>query len=457
MTISPAPTDALPADPHRRIWRIAGPAILASISGPMVGIVDTWALGHLDAPRFLAAIAIGAFVFHFIYWSFGFLRMGTTGLVAQAHGARQSGHLHAVMVRSLALGVFFAGMILLLQKPILAGLFLLLNPDPVVASLAMDYCLIRIWGAPFILVRVTVIGFLIGTQRTRLVLAIELVLNLSNAALTVLLVTLLGFGMKGAALASLVAESVAALVAVLLMLRHLYGPALLKTARESDFWQPRAFTALLSINGAIFIRTLFLLFAFALLWRTSANLGIEILSANQVLMQFLLLTSFGLDGIAYAAEALVGEAKGAQSRSRLRYMVRLTHGWAVLFAIGYSLLFWGAGKSIIHGFTDLPTIRLVAETYLPWLIAAPLVAVWSYQYDGIFIGATEAGIMMWGMIAAFTLYALSLLWLVPIYGNHGLWAAMMVFFAARGLGLALFYPLLLQRAVPAPAALHTLE
>ena len=185
MTNQQPVSTALPANPHRRIWHIAGPAILASISGPVVGVVDTWVLGHMESPRFLAAIAVGAFVFHFIYWSFGFLRMGTTGLVAQAHGAKDIDHLRAVMVRSLALGVLFASLILLLQKPILAGLFLLLQPDPVVAGLAMDYCLIRIWGAPFILMRVTVIGFLIGTQRTRLALVIELILNLGNAAFTI--------------------------------------------------------------------------------------------------------------------------------------------------------------------------------------------------------------------------------------------------------------------------------
>lgn len=434
--------------PHRRIWRIAGPAIIANISGPMVGVVDTWALGHLDAPRFLAAIAVGAFIFHFIYWSFGFLRMGTTGLVAQTHGAGDPGRLLQVMVRSFALGVLFSGIILLLQEPIFAGLFLLLNPDPAVSDLAMTYCLIRIWGAPAILIRMTIIGFLIGTQRTRQALIIELALNLGNAALTVFLVTYLGWGMKGAAFASLGAEVVASLLALLIALRYLPHKALMKTARESGFWYPRAFIALLSVNGTIFIRTLFLLFAFALLWRTSAALGTDILSANQVLMQFLLLTSFGLDGIAYAAEALVGEAKGAQSRIRLSQMVRATHGWALLLAVCYSLIFLGAGRAIIHGFTDLDTIRAIAITYLPWLIVAPVIAVWSYQYDGIFIGATETRDMMWTMIAAFTLYGVTLYYLVPRFGNHGLWAAMMVFLAARGAGLALCYPSLLRGVKP---------
>ncbi|WP_188873517.1 MATE family efflux transporter [Iodidimonas muriae] len=436
-------------DPHpnRRIWRIAAPAIAANISGPLVGVVDTWALGHLPDPAYLAAIAVGAFIFHFVYWSFGFLRMGTTGLVAQAHGAGDEARLLRIVLRSVVLGLGFAGAVLVLQTPILHGLFALLNPEAMEAELALRYCLIRIWAAPAILLRVTVIGYLVGIQRTRLALLIELMLNLGNAALTVYLVNVLGFGMEGAAVASLAAEVVAAALAVFVAMRLLGGPALLLAAKDRAFWHLSAFAKLMSVNGFIFMRTLFLLLAFALLWRNSAALGSTVLSTNQVLIQFLMLTSFGLDGIAYAAEALVGMAVGRHDQAALRQMVRLTTLWALALAVLYSVIFWIAGEAIIRSFTDIAQIRALAMGFLHWLIVMPVIAVWSYQFDGIFIGATKTAAMMWTMILAFAVYAVALLVLVPRFGNHGLWGAMMIFLALRGLGLALCYPWLVRNRI----------
>ncbi|WP_161760452.1 MATE family efflux transporter [Iodidimonas nitroreducens] len=434
-------------DPHRRIWRIAGPAILASISGPLVGIVDSWALGHLPDPVFLAAIALGAFVFHFIYWSFGFLRMGTSGLVAQAFGRDDPHQIAEIMLRSLILGGLFGVLVILLQKPLLDGLFALLQSDRAEADLAMRYCLIRIWGAPFILVRLTVIGFLIGRQRTRLALLIELWLNLSNAVLTIALVQGFGMAIAGAAFASLAAELSAALVALVIAARMLPVAAMREAVQRADFWQMRAFLRLLSVNGALFVRTLFLLSAFALLWRSSANLGTLYLGVNQILIQFLMLTSFGLDGMAYAAEALVGEAVGRRNGVVFRQMVRITMIWALAMALVYSLIFWLLGASIIHFFTDLDALRSLAYPYLPWVIVMPVIALWSYQFDGIFIGATRSFAMMWTMIGAFALYGLALLILLPLYGNHGLWASLMIFLAARGLLLAACYPGMKQRVM----------
>lgn len=436
-----------PADEtlHRRIWAIAGPAILANISGPMVGVVDTWALGHLPDPRFLAAIAVGSFVFHFVYWSFGFLRMGTTGMAAQAHGAADDLRLTRIVLRAAALGLGFALIVLALQGPLLAALFALLKPAAAAADLAMQYCLIRIWSAPAILLRITVIGFLIGTQRAKTALVIEVALNLLNAALTVWFVAGLDWGIVGAARASVIAEALAAMLALGVALRLLRPAALLAAAREAGFWRPAAFGALLSVNGYLFLRTLLLLAAFGLLWRVSAGLGTLTLSANQVLMQFLMLTSFGLDGIAYAAEALVGAAKGRARRSELHRVVRLTTLWAGLMALGYTAVFALAGETMIAGFTDLAEVRAAAGAHLLWLVAMPVLAVWSYQFDGVFIGATETRAMLLTMIAAFALYAAAVALLAPRFGNDGLWAAMALFLLARGGGLALLYPALARR------------
>lgn len=432
--------------PHRRIWRLAGPAIVANVSGPMVGVVDTWALGHLPDPVFLAAIALGAFVFHFVYWSFGFLRMGTTGLTAQAFGAADEAKLVRILARSALLGLGFSLVILALQGPVLAALFALLEPQAAEADLAMRYCLIRIWAAPAILLRLTVIGYLIGTQRAKTALALELLLNLSNAAMTVAFVTGLGWGVEGAAAASLIAEVLAAAAALAVVLHLVRPKVFVQAARTRGFWRICAFAGLLSVNAFIFVRTLFLLMAFALLWRTSAGLGTLALSANQVLIQFLMIASFGLDGIAYAAEALVGEAKGRASRPRLRQMVRLSTGWAVLLALALTFVYAAAGPAVIAAFTDLPAVRAEAEAYRLWLVAVPLIAVWSYQFDGIFIGATETRPMMWTMIVAFAIYLAVLQPAVSAYGNDGLWGAMTLFLALRGAGLALCYPGLERRA-----------
>lgn len=434
--------------PHRRIWAIAGPAILANISGPMVGVVDTWALGHLPDPRFLGAIAVGSFIFHFVYWSLGFLRMGTTGLAAQAFGGGACETLREILLRSLFLGLVFSIAILVLQGPIFAGLFALLDPSPEAAGLALAYCRIRIWAAPAILLRIAVIGFLVGTQRVRLALLIEVTLNLINAALTVLFVARLGLGIEGAGLASLLAECLAGILALGIAFRLIGLRASIATLRAAAFWRAATFARLLSVNGYIFLRTLFLQLAFALLWRVSAGLGPLTLAANQVLIQFLMLTSFGLDGFAYAAEALVGEAKGRRRRSYFDQMVRLTTLWAMAAAGLYCLAYFAFGPAIVAAFTDLDAVRRAAEAHLVWLAVMPFISVWSYQLDGVFIGATETRAMMLTMLAALLAYGAALALLAPAYGNHGLWAAMMVFLGGRGLGLGLFYPRLARTIGP---------
>jgi len=431
--------------PHRRIWAIAGPAILANISGPLVGVVDTWALGHLPDPRFLAAIAVGSFIFHFVYWSLGFLRMGTTGLAAQAFGSADSDRLRDILLRSLVLGLAFAGVIVALQGPIFAGLFALLAPSPEATELALAYCRLRIWAVPAILLRIAVIGFLVGTQRVRLALLIEVSLNLVNAALTVLFVARLGLGIEGAGLASLMAECLAGVLALVIGVRLIGLGASRAALSSAEFWRAATFARLLSVNGYIFLRTLFLQLAFALLWRVSAGLGPLTLAANQVLIQFLMLTSFGLDGFAYAAEALVGEAKGRRSRGYFVQMVRLTTRWAMAASALYCLAYFAFGHGIIAAFTNLDPVREAAGAHLVWLAAMPIISVWSYQLDGVFIGATETRAMMLTMLAALLAYGIALALLVPAYGNHGIWAAMAVFLGSRGIGLGLFYPRLARR------------
>ena len=433
--------------PHRSIWRIAGPAIVANTSGPMVSLVDTWAIGHLPDPALLGAISLGGFVFSFIYWSLGFLRMGTTGLVAQAYGSGKDDRVERVVLRSMVLGVAIAVLVLAAQRPLLALSFAVFAPGDALAGHVEEYVVIRIWAVPAALVKIAVVGFLIGTQRARTALMLELVLNVTNAALDLLFVVGFGWGVAGVAAGSVIAEWLAAGVAVAVLVRLLGAGRIRAVLGQARFWRVEEFARLLSVNAFLFVRTLFLLAAFALVYRTGTQLGAVTLAANHVLLTFTTLIALGLDGLAYAAEALVGQAVGQASRRRFDQMVVLSTAWAAALSLAYAAVFALWGEAIIAGLTDQLPVRAAAGQQIALVAILPVVAVWSYQLDGIFIGATRTAEMMWTMMISFALFALLVAWLVPTGGNRGLWTAFVVFFALRGVGLGLCYPLIV-RSIP---------
>lgn len=433
----------LAAHPHRDVWRIAGPALIANSTGPMVAIVDTWAIGHLPDPVLLGAIALAGFVFSYIYWAFGFLRMSTTGLVAQAHGGGDHSRIDLITLRSVLLGVFIGIGILILQVPVIKLAFAVFAPGGELAGHVQQYIDIRIWAVPIVLVRVAIIGFLIGTQRARTALVLELILNLTNAGLNLLFVVVLGWGVAGVAAGSLIAEYLAGFAGIAILF-GLRGKSLLKHLSDARFWVMSAFKRLIAVNTYLFIRTLFLLSAFALIYRTSTQLGEVTLAANYVLLTFTTLISLGLDAVAYAAEAHVGDAIGKQSRERLQQFVRVTFFWAVLMSVVYALVFGIWGNAIIATLTDQLPVRAAAAEQLVLFALLPVVAVWSYQWDGIFIGATKSADMMWTMIIAFVVFVGLLYWLTADYGNRGLWIAFLVFFVMRGIGLGVRYPSLMK-------------
>ncbi len=421
---------------HRRVWRLAGPIILSNISVPLVGAVDTAVMGHLDSPGYLGAIALGALVFSFLYWGFGFLRMGTTGFVARDYGRDNLRGIHDTALRALVLSLLLGLAIIVLQRPLNTLAFHLLEAPAKIESMASQYMLIRIWSAPATLMIYALTGILIGMHDTRGALVLQLVLNGSNVVLDLLFVPVLGFGIAGVAVASLMAEIAAAAVGLALLWRLLTAYRL----EPRRIFEPAGLLALMRANADIFVRTLCLVFSFSWFTAQGARLGESVLAANAVLMNFQNIASHGLDGFAHAVEALGGSAYGARSRQRFRQAVLRTSQWAVAASALLGIVYLVFGEALVGLFSDLPGVTADALTYLPWLALLPIVSVWSYQLDGIFIGTSRTAEMRNAMLVSTLLYLAVLEYTVPALGNHGLWLALVVFMVLRAVTLLAYYP-----------------
>jgi MATE family multidrug resistance protein len=434
------PTDFDRTTPHRQIWAIAGPAILANSSAPLVGLVDTWAIGHLPGAMHLAAVGLGSVIFNYLLWAFGFLRMGTTGLVAQAKGREDLPDQVVTVVRSSALAVFFGVLLFAFQEALLAVSLRLMAPPENVAAVTAEYFRIRIWAAPFTLFGYAITGVLFGLARVRTILWLQLFLNITNAVLNVTFVVGMGLGVPGVALGTLIAQVLTALLSGWMMLRIYGAPALLASMRDGATWVLSGFRKLVLVNGFIFIRTIFLMTALALIMRVAAGLGTVEMAASHVITQYMMLMALGLDGFAHASEALAGAAWGRSDRAQFRRWVYLTGYWSLIAALAYALLFWLLGNDITALLTDIESVRIAAGALLPLVIALPLVAVWCFLFDGVYIGATAAAAMMVTMGVAFVIYLILLEPMTEAWGLHGLWGAVLVFMAIRGLAQAIWYP-----------------
>lgn len=426
--------------PHKTIIAIAFPAILANSSAPMVGLVDTWAIGHLADPAYLAAIGLGSVIFNFVFWAFGFLRMGTTGIIAQAWGKDDTAALVAGIWRSMTLALLLGTVLLLVQHVILLLSLQALAPPEIVGDLTAEYFRIRIWSAPATLLIYAISGIFFGLAKTGSVLAQQLVLNITNAILNVIFVVMLGMGVAGVAWGTLIAQWLAAFVGIWLLVKIMGSAVLLQGLRNSGTWLLSGFKSLVTVNGFIFVRTILLMIALSLVMRVSGSLGEAEMAASHVIMQFMLLIALGLDGFAHATEALAGAAWGESRAKAFRRWVVLTSLWALVASLLYSLLFLFAGNAITAVLTDINEIRLQVADLMPLVVALPVVAVACYQFDGVFIAATAGAAMMVTMAVAFAVYLLSLYVLVEPYGLTGLWVAMLIFMASRGIAQALWYP-----------------
>ena len=423
---------------HRKVWLLAGPIILSNISVPLVGAVDTAVVGHLPEPQAIGAVALGALIFSFLYWGFGFLRMGTTGFVAQAYGAGDWRGLSDTLLRVLLLALALGLVTIVAGWPLIDFALYLLESSAEVEGLAADYAHIRIWSAPAVLCVYAFTGIFIGMHNTRAAFVMQLVLNISNMLLDLLFVLGFEWGVEGVALASLIAEYLAVLVGTYL-LRIQLGNAFARFDR-ARLLHRESLVRLFSANANIFIRTLCLLFAFSYFTAMSARQGEVILAANAILLHLQSIMAYGLDGFAHAVEALAGSAYGAGNRRQFRRAVYLTSFWGALVALLAGVVYLLLGAPIIKLFTSIDNVIDTALVYLPWMVVAPLISVWSFQLDGIFIGTSHTREMRNAMIVSLLTYLALLQWLIPAYGNHGLFLGLAVFMLIRALSLVFYFP-----------------
>lgn len=420
------------------MWLLAGPIILSNLSVPLVGAVDTAVVGHLPDAIYIGAVALGAVIFNFLFWGFGFLRMGTTGFVAQAYGNGNIDEVRAILARALLLAVALGIVVVALQFPIGLLAFWAFSGSVELESLANSYYAVRVWSAPATLANYAILGCLIGIHNTRAALALQLVLNITNVLLDLLFVLGLGWGVQGVALASVISEFVALAFATWLVMRNLN-----RLGGQWVRWRivdPSRLKALLHVNINIFIRTLCLIFAFSYFTAMGTKMGEITLAANAVLLHLQHFLAYGLDGFAFAVEALAGSAYGARNRSAFRTAVRVTTIWALIVAGLFTILYAVLGTSIINVITGIEPVRLAAADYLIWVLISPVLSVWSYQLDGIFIGTTRPVEMRNGMVLSLLVYLLAIWLFIPLLGNHGLWLSLMIFMMTRAITLGLWYP-----------------
>ncbi|RBW57404.1 MATE family efflux transporter [Ruegeria sp. A3M17] len=422
---------------HKRVLRIAAPIVLSNATVPILGAVDTGVVGQLGQAAPIGAVGMGAVILATIYWVFGFLRMGTTGLAAQARGAGDTAETGALLMRGLLLGGAAGLFFILTQVWLFWGAFALSPASPEVESLTRAYLEIRIWGAPATIALYAVTGWLIAVERTKGVFVLQIWMNGLNIVLDLWFVLGLGWGVEGVAIATLIAEWTGLALGLWLCHDAFAGNQWRDWPRIFD---PARLRRMMQVNGDIMVRSVLLTGAFTTFLFVGSDLGDVNLAANQVLLQFLEITAFALDGFAFSAEALVGSAVGARDRAQVRRASIMASQWGVGGAFALGLVFFLTGPSLIDLMSTSPEVRIAAREFLLWAALAPVIGVASWMFDGIYIGATWTRAMRQAMIQSVAIYVVALFLLVPTFGNHGLWAALMVLNIVRGVTLGWRYP-----------------
>lgn len=427
----------------RTIWLLSWPVMLSNISQPLLGLIDIAVIGHLPDSRYLAAIAVASTLFSFVYWSFGFLRMGTTGVIAQKVGAQDDSANKTVFAQSLLLALVIATCLIVFQGVIIESALALLAPEAQVLPHAQSYAHIRIYGAPAVLCTYVLLGWFVGNQNTKVLLLLLVSTNLINILLDLIAVVILDMRAEGLAYATVTAEYAGLFMALYLarkMLRRLAGRVYYQTLLQ---W--RSYLPLIKVNQYLFVRTISLLLAMAFFTSQGAKLGADTLASNAVLMTFVMLISHVLDGFAHALEALVGKAVGEQSLAKFYQLFIAAGLCSLLVALLFSAVLGLFGEPLIDLLTSIAAVRENAYLYLSWLIALPILAVASYLLDGVFIGATQTKVMQNAMlISVFAVYFPTWYFSQPLH-NHGLWLSLSMLYIARAVTSAISFYLLSKR------------
>ncbi|GHE96873.1 MATE family efflux transporter [Thalassotalea profundi] len=426
--------------PHKQLFSLAIPMILSNITVPLLGLVDTAVIGHLEHSYFLGGSTVGAMVITFIIWFSGFLRMSTTGLAAQAYGKSSAKESQLVLLRGIVVAIMIGLTLILFQGPYLNATIYFAGGSPEVQFYAKEYSEIRIFGLPAAIANLVILGWLLGNHRAKAVMWILIITNLTNLGLDLLFVWGFGWQVKGVAWATLIAEYIGLFVGCLIIFLTGMNTRLKhekwRIVSTKEIFNKAALSGYFKLNRDIMIRTLLLQSCFIFITFQGARLGDDVVAANAILMNFLLLISFGLDGIANAAEVMVGNASGRNQQSQLKQATLVSTLWTIIFAIIYSIIFLIFGDKFIGLISNIESVVTLANSYLLWIVALPLVACWSYLLDGIYIGLMQAKTMRNSMIVATLLGFYPAWFMLKDFENQGLWGAFFILMLLRGTGLA---------------------
>ena len=416
---------------NREILQIALPSIVSNITVPLLGLVDTTIVGHLGAASYIGAIAVGGMLFNLIYWIFGFLRMGTSGMTSQAYGQKDEDEAMRILARSIGIGMLIAVALIILQYPIERIAFLFIKATPEVERLASTYFRLCIWGAPAVLGLYSISGWCIGMQNSRFPMYVAITQNIVNILVSLVLVYGLGMKIEGVDIGILVAQYAGLLMAIGLWSSHF--KRLLPYIRLRTLFAQGAFRRFFQVNRDIFFRTLCLVAVTMYFTSAGAAQGDVVLAVNTLLMHFFTFFSYIMDGFAYSGEALAGKYIGANDRPALQQMIRHLFVWGIALALASTLIYGIGGKEFLSLITNEQNVIAASSTYFYWVLAIPLAGFAAFLYDGIFIGATATGLMLRAMFVASVAFFGIYFGCRGLIGNHALWLAFITYLALRGI------------------------
>jgi MATE family multidrug resistance protein len=417
---------------------LAIPNIISNITVPLLGLVDMMLMGHLESVAYIGAIGLGGTIFSVMYSVFSFMRAGTTGFTAQAYGGGDETEISYAFYRSMGIALIATCLVLGLQRPIEWISMQLLNGSPEVLGYTSDYFRVRIWAAPAVLSLYTFNGWYIGMQNTTIPMVIAILINVVNIALSILFVNTFHMGVTGVALGTVIAQYAGLLTALIFMLTK-YRKYLVPI-EKAVLLQADKLKRFFKVNTDFMIRSILLVLTIAFFTNQSAKLGDDLLAVNMILMQFFYIFSYFTDGFAYAGEALVGRFTGAHDQENLKKTVRYLLLWGLGLSVPFTLLYWAFPETFIHLISDQPEVAEQARPYYIYMIIIPVITFAAFIWDGIYIGATAArGIRNTMLIASLLVFLPAWYFLMPRFGNHGLWIAFLLFMLARGVSMSVMW------------------